>query len=410
MSNTDKHVSLDRDMLYAPNHETTTQSLRVIKAQSQLLKERQTSELYGAMPSSMMLSVIGSLLTLLMLYQAGDATRGIMWFLFAAGVLLYRVLVYWQHTLHADPHPDLVVGNNSHLSGINKPLDADLWIKLALVGNVLAGIQYGLLGTWLYVPDPVYRALFSLIVIMGFVGGALVPHAPARFAHAALAIPACVPTIVYIFFMRDDGNLVAGGIAIFMFGAIIYMAEKQYQTIRTRILSELENEQHRREASDENITLGMSLQKLEHRTEVVKRAQFESRRRVATLAQHMETTLLPVLECDHFGRIIEWNHAAETTFGYRHNDLAVTTISDLVSATDKNSDWKSFYDGLLNRKKPASIDVFMRAMDGARHPVRLYLTPIDIDGRADSKAMRAAIIITNIPPEIALKRAEKNCA
>jgi len=154
----------------------------------------------------------------------------------------------------------------------------------------------------------------------------------------------------------------------------------------------------------------MNLQKLEHRTEVVKRAQFESRRRVATLAQHMETTLLPVLECDHFGRIIEWNHAAEAAFGYRHTDLAVTTISDLVSATDKSVDWKSFYDSMLNRKNPIAIDVFMRALNGVRHPVKLYITPIDIDGKADAKALCAAIIITNISSEIAKRRAEIHSA
>ncbi len=410
MSHVDKNSLPAREDLYSSIDGTTTQSLHVIKAQSQILKERQTAELFRAMPSSLMLSVAGSLLTLLMLYQANDTARGIVWLLFAAGVLLYRVLVYWQHSLHVDPQPDLLINNSSLLSGDSKSTGPDFWIMLALVGNVLAGIQYGLLGTWLYVPDPVYRALFSLIVIMGFVGGALVPYASVRYAHAALAIPACVPPIVYIFFMRDDGNLVAGMIAIFMFGAIIYMAERQYQTIRTRILSELENEQHRRVASDKNITLGESLQKLEHRSEVVKRAQFESRRRVATLAQHMETTLLPVMECDHLGRIIEWNHAAEAAFGYRHSDLAVTTICDLVSTADKNVDWQSFYDSSLNLKKPGSIDVFMRDFDGTRHPVKIYLTPIDIDNRADGKALRAAIIITNSSTVIAQKRAEKHSA
>jgi PAS domain S-box-containing protein len=410
MTQHDKPILHDRDSLYASNNEPTTKTQHAIRAQSIILKERQTAALYRAMPSSMILSSVGMFLTFIMLYQTDDATRGVVWLALAAGVVLYRVLVYWQYSHHAEPHPDLMVGNNSHLSEINKPLNADFWIRLAFVGNILAGTLFGLLGTWLYVADPIYRALFSLIVIMGYVGGSVVPYASVRYAHAAFAIPACVPPIIYLFFMRNDGNIVAGAIAIFMFGAIMYMAEKQYRTIRARILSELENEQHRREASDENTTLGMSLQKLEHRAEVVKRAQFESRRRVATLVQHMETTLLPVLECDHFGRIIEWNHAAEATFGYRHSDLAVTTISDLVSATDKNIEWKSFYDGMLNRKKPASIDVFMRAFDGQRYPVKLYLTPIDIDGKADAKAMRAAIIITNIPSEIAKRRAEKYSA
>jgi PAS domain S-box-containing protein len=393
------------------------------------LKRRQMAALYLAMPSSMSLSFVGTLFTFLMLYTTGDAQRGVIWLAFATGVVLYRAVLYWQYSLHVQDIADddyetqtytdpEILTNPTNTSTEAAPrknkspaprrlTHPDVWVNFVIFGNVLAGIQWGLLGTWLYVADPVYRALFSVIVIMGYVGGAVVPYASVRFAHIALAIPAAVPPIIYLFFIRADGNWIAGSIAIFMFGAIVYMAEKQYHIIRRRILSEMENEQHRMAAEERNTTLGVRLKKLEHRTEVVKRAQVEARRRAATLGLHMETTLLPVIECDINGRIIEWNPAAEETFGYRHADLADVSLSDLVTASDTNVDWKTFFEVALNRKAPTSIDVFMRAADGNRQAVRLYLTPIDIDGKPDKKAARAAIIVTNTSSEIARRRSEK---
>lgn len=354
------------------------------------LKRRQTAEVYHAMPTTMALSLLGTILTFLMLYSTGDGERGVVWLAFAIGVLFFRGIVIWHY---------------SHVRFINDP---DKWAWLFILGNFLAGIQWGFLGTWLYVADPIFRALFSLIAIMGFVGGSVVPYSPIRFAHAALALPAAFPAAVYVFFMRADGNWIAGCISMLMMGSIIYMAELQYEIIRARLLSEMENEQFRREAEQNTTSLGADLQKLEHRAVVVKRAQVEAKRRAETLACHMESTLLPVIECDQRGQIIEWNAAAERAFGYRHSELAETTLNSMVSPVEPNANWTTFFDTTLNLKQPGALDVFVRTNDGRPMPARLYVTPIDIDGDTGKKAGRAAIIVTNIPTEISQRRAEKS--
>ncbi len=354
------------------------------------LKRRQTAEIYQAMPTSMALSLLGTVLTFLMLYSTGDGGRGTAWLAFAVGVLVFRATVIWHYT---------------NEGVINDP---DKWARLLILGNFLAGIQWGLLGTWLYVADPIFRALFSLIAIMGFVGGSVVPYSPVRFAHAALAFPAAFPAAIYVFFVRADGNWIAGSISMLMMGSIIYMAELQYEIIRARLSSEMENEQHRLEAAENTTSLGADLQKLEHRTMVVKRAQVEAKRRAETLACHMESTLLPVIECDQRGQIIEWNAAAERAFGYRHSELAETTLNSMVSPVEPNASWTTFFDTTLNLKQPGALDVFVRTNDGGPIAARLYVTPIDIDGDTGKKAGRAAIIVTNIPTEISQRRAEKS--
>ena len=356
------------------------------------LKRRQTAEIYRAMPVSLALSFFGSIFTFVLLYSTGDGERGVYWFAFATFVLLFRLTVIWQYAVERV---------------VNYP---DPWARLMIIGNVLAGIQWGMLGTWLYMPDPDYRAVFSIIVIMGFVAGSVVPYSPLRFAHAALALPATCPPVIYVFFIREDGNWLVGALALFMFCAMLYYAEVQHKFARTRLLAEMENEKFRRAAREETATLGNNLQTMEHRAVVIKRAQIEARRRADTLSRHIEATLLPVIECDHQGRIIEWNHAAEQVFGYSQGELAATPIGSLVAAVGSTTSWDTFYETALKQKKAGAMNVFVRNQDGSTVAVRLYVTPIILDKMGDKAATRAAIIVTNLPTDVTRPQTGKMAA
>lgn len=352
------------------------------------LYRRQTAELFRLLPASTLLSFVGAVLTFGVLFVSGDAERGIYWLAFASAVTLFRAVVIWDYS--GSPNKTRAEARTSAM--------------LVIAGNVLAGIQWGLLGTWLFEPEPLFRALFCVITVVSFVSGAAITFAPVRYAHAALAIPATLPTIVYVFFMRADGNVVVGSACMVFTIAILYLAEVQHRIIRARLLLEIEGDEQLKMAADENSTLGMNIKKLEHRTEVVKRAQIEARRRADSLAHHMQHTLLPVIECDQYGRIIEWNEAAERTFGYRLTDLTAVSMDNLVAAAESHQDWASFLASALNRKQAGAIDAFVQASDGGRIPARLYVTPIDID---NTRSTRAAIIATDIPGELAKRREER---
>jgi PAS domain S-box-containing protein len=351
------------------------------------LFRRQTAELFRLLPASTALAFVGSVLTYAVLFVAGDPARGIYWLAFASGIALFRAVVIWDYS------------TSEHSRDT-----ARTSATLVVAGNVLAGIQWGLLGTWLFEPEPLFRTIFTAIVVVSFVGGAAITFAPLRFAHAAMAVPAVLPATIYIFFIRADGNVVAGISCLALMAAIMYLAEVQHRIIRARIVLEMEADEQLKLAADQNSTLGINIKKLEHKTEVVKRAQIEARRRADSLSHHMQHTLLPVMECDHYGRIIEWNEAAERNFGFRLNDLTAVTLDNLVTPAESQVDWKSFFASALNRKQATALDAFVRASDGGKIPVRLYITPIDIDG---SKATRAAIIATDIPGELAKRREQR---
>ena len=116
------------------------------------------------------------------------------------------------------------------------------------------------------------------------------------------------------------------------------------------------------------------------------------------------------MECDDQGRIIEWNHAAEQVFGYSHGELAATPIGSLVAAVESSTGWDTFYETALKQKKAGAMNVFMRNHDGSTVAVRLYVTPIILDKMGDKAAMRAAIIVTNLPTDVARPQTGKMAA
>jgi PAS domain S-box-containing protein len=351
------------------------------------LHRRQIAEVYRGIPASAALSFVGALLAFGLLFMTGDAERGLFWMVFATGVLIYRIVIHWEYAGSA-----------------NRSENPALWTRFVITANILAGIQWGLLGTWLYSAEPTYRALLSVMAIIGYVGGSVVLFSAVRHAHTALSVTAAIPASIYIFFIHPSGNPLVGAMALLLFGSIIYMAEQQYRIIRARILSEIENEMHRAHAEQVNNSLGHDLQALEHRAQVVKRSQLEAKRRATILAQHMESTLLPVIECTANGRIIEWNLAAQMAFGYSASEATQLGLPAMVTAADPAYQWQKFFDSALNAKAAGALEAFIRSRDGKTHEVVLYVTPIDIDGRADRQAMRAAIIVTNMPSEISRYR------
>jgi len=355
------------------------------------LAHRQTAELYRLMPASTAFAYVGAFLTFLMLASTGDLQRGAYWFAFASSIMLFRVLTMMEYRHHANDR-----GNSP-----------TTWKWLAIFMNFLAGVKWGLLGTVLFVEAPLYRVTFTVIVVVSYVGGSIVSYAPVRFAHAALALPAVIPATIYLFFVGEQANLIAGVAALFMVVALIVTAEVQYRLVRARLLFEIENDARVRAVEVENNTLGVDLRKLTHRAEVIKRSQIEARRRADTLSHHMQNTLLPVIECDQRGRIVEWNEAATAAFGYQLGDLSELGLDKLVVTSPGTKAWADVYSSALEGKIPTVIEVSVLKKSGTRAAATFYVTPIDIDG---TKPCRAAIIATLWPQLVAGQRPQPRSA
>ena len=96
------------------------------------LRALQVEELYSHAAAAAAFSYFGALITLGVLIQVGDIARGTVWFVWATAVTFLRAICIIGYRRRA---PDS---------------DPDAWGKLAVAGNFLAGVQWGVLGTLLF--------------------------------------------------------------------------------------------------------------------------------------------------------------------------------------------------------------------------------------------------------------------
>ena len=172
------------------------------------LRALQVEELYSHAAAAAAFSYFGALITLGVLIQVGDIARGTVWFVWATAVTFLRAICIIGYRRRA---PDS---------------DPDAWGKLAVAGNFLAGVQWGVLGTLLFPQTAGYLQVFTFMVIICFVAGSITAYAPYPGAHEALSIPAALPTAVYIFFVQSGVHWYAGIMALFFWFTIVFFARR----------------------------------------------------------------------------------------------------------------------------------------------------------------------------------------
>ena len=177
----------------------------------------QVAEIYRNLPLGAGAALLGTILCVFVLAEEGLKARHIVWLGYGIIVAILRLGLCWAYR-----------------DG-TMALDSRDWGRLAVFGNLLAGIQWGLLGTWLYPEDPGYRQAFTMMVITCFVGGSVTAYAPVRWAHPALALPATIPPTLYIFFIHSGVHPMAGFTALFFVAMIIYYAFRENELVVHRL-------------------------------------------------------------------------------------------------------------------------------------------------------------------------------
>ncbi len=344
------------------------------------LYARQVDELFRFAASAVAFSYLGSVITLLVFYDTGDIGRGLYWFALATAVMLFRGSVVWRYQSQ------------------RRVRNPEIWARLMIAGNFLAGLQWGLLGTVLYPTEPGYRELYSVMVIIAYVAGSIVAFSAVRWAHEALAIPAALPAAIYIPFFHDGVmHLWSGLMSLFFVFTVLFFARKQNLLERKRLLYEIENESLLEKLNGANSELGLKNEELKFRAEVVSRAQLESRRRAGILASHVERTLLPVIECDSQFCVVEWNEAARVTLGYTITEVRGRNLGELLFPPERHANIKPFVAKLFRDNQPTTVDLFAVTRSGQQIPVRFYVTPIVGE---DATPLRIAVILTEAYGEL----------
>ena len=98
----------------------------------------------------------------------------------------------------------------------------------------------------------------------------------------------------------------------------------------------------------------------------------------------LQAALDPVVTMDHEGRVIEFNPAAERVFGWRSEDAVGREMADLIVPEELREPHRAGLARYLETGEPRVLDqrIEIEAMraDGARLPVELTITRIDVPG------------------------------
>jgi PAS domain-containing protein len=274
----------------------------------------EVAQIYGFATTAAGFSYVGALLTLGVLVETGDVLRGAVWFLFASLVTFVRAFLV------------IAYRRRSAAWGM------ETWARLMVFANLLAGIQWGLLGTVLFPQGPLYAQLFTLMVIICFVAGSVTAYAALKGAHEALSVPATVPTALYLFFVHDGVHWYAGVAALFFCFAIVHYSGKLHRHMRRTF--ELQVERDDLLALTQALNEKLSTEKLElaHRAAVRGASMESARDQARRLSALFERSPLPQLECDGAGRIVGSNAAAQRFFARTREELSGSPLDSLVTA------------------------------------------------------------------------------
>ena len=116
-----------------------------------------------------------------------------------------------------------------------------------------------------------------------------------------------------------------------------------------------------------------------------RRAEAEVRASESRLRAMLDAALDAVVTIDHRGHVIDWNHAAETTFGYRADEALGRDMADLIVPPPLRPDHRRGLARFLETEEPVILDRRLelagRHKNGTEFPVELTITRIRLPGQ-----------------------------
>ena len=115
-----------------------------------------------------------------------------------------------------------------------------------------------------------------------------------------------------------------------------------------------------------------------------RRAEADVRASESRLRAMLDSALDAVVTMDHSGRVIGWNHAAETTFGYRAHEVIGREMAELIVPPDLRTAHREGLARFLETEHAVVLDQRLELIgmhkNGTEFPVELTITRIAVPG------------------------------
>lgn len=162
-------------------------------------------------------------------------------------------------------------------------------------------------------------------------------------------------------------------------------AERAVRNLRAEVLAleQLLSVRHKT-ILQQSLRLEHALQVAEERAAELASSQVALSASEARKGAILATALDPIITVDAEGRVVEWNPAAEATFGYKRDEVVGSCFAELIVPDDvRDAHRRGFARHLatgearlLNRR----VEVEALRRDGTRFPVELTITRVDLNG------------------------------
>jgi PAS domain S-box-containing protein len=284
------------------------------------VEHKQLALLYAAIPSSLLATLFGCLVAILIYQQVISPLRLYSWVGLMLAVSLFR---YFQRRHYSRSAPP--------------PEERDKWFVRFRIGALLQAFAVGTAGLLLFsFGDSSYQMLLALMIvsICAFATTTLAPHRPIVVAFLLIAMS---PIVLMVFFLQTEVTRYISLILVLLMLMLIFSALRIHKTI------------------SDAIRLGIEARYREERLRDYQRR----------LSMFVEKTPLGVIEWRLDRSIIEWNPAAGLIFGYRAEEATILRPADLMynhSDTGMDELWRQVLDehghsqGVLdNRRRDGSL-------------------------------------------------------
>jgi PAS domain S-box-containing protein len=115
-----------------------------------------------------------------------------------------------------------------------------------------------------------------------------------------------------------------------------------------------------------------------------RQAEADVRERESRLRAMLQAALDAVVTMDHRGRVVGWNHAAETIFGYRADEAIGQDMGDLIVPPSLRDSHRAGLQRFLETEHPVILDRRLELSgvnkSGAEFPIELTITRIGLPG------------------------------
>jgi PAS domain S-box-containing protein len=115
-----------------------------------------------------------------------------------------------------------------------------------------------------------------------------------------------------------------------------------------------------------------------------RRAEADVRASESRLRAMHESALDAVVTMDHDGRVVDWNRAAEATFGYRAHEAVGREMAELIVPPDLRAAHRHGLSRFIETEHPVVLDRRLELTgmhkNGTRFPVELTITRIGVPG------------------------------